>query len=116
MDNIPADQPSHGPPRCMEAYDLGGVDDIGALGPDQQQKLNAFKIKTRIDNEKYLREHPELECLLGSFLRDVVRHRPENVRDFAADYFTNPDLAKTVEKLLIERQKKKKLNEIAMKV
>lgn len=28
-----------------------------------------FQIKTRIDNEKYLRSHPEVEVLIGDFLR-----------------------------------------------
>jgi len=116
MDSVSHDQPHHDPPHSMEPYDLGGVENMGALSSDQQQKLNELKIKTRVENEKYLREHPELECLLSSFLRDVVRHRPDNVRDFAADFFTNPDLAKTVEKMLVERQKRIKLNEIAMKI
>jgi hypothetical protein len=116
MSQVPANQPEHDPPHSAEKYDLGGFDDLGALSTDQQQKLNAFKVKTRIDNEQYLREHPELECLLTNFLREVVRQRPDNVRDFAADFFTNPELPKTVEKLLAERQQQMKLNQIIMKV
>lgn len=27
-----------------------------------------FQIKTRVDNEKFLRDHPEVECLLAGFL------------------------------------------------
>ncbi|KAK3748940.1 hypothetical protein QZH41_010471, partial [Actinostola sp. cb2023] len=43
--------------------------DAGALTPQQQQQeLNQFKITTRIDNEKYLRDHPEVSCLLAGFL------------------------------------------------
>ncbi|XP_034084218.1 RIIa domain-containing protein 1 [Gymnodraco acuticeps] len=66
--------------------------DVGVLTADQQEKLRQFKIKTRINNEKYLRSHPEMEVLIGDFLRDVLLKRPADIRDFAADHFTNPDL------------------------
>jgi len=111
-----ADQPQHMAPHGAEPYDQGGVDDLGAMSTDQQARLNEFKVKTRIDNERYLREHPELECLLSKFLREVVRHRPDNVRDFAADFFTSPDLPRMVERLLAERRQQGKMNEIIMKV
>ncbi|KAJ8398524.1 hypothetical protein AAFF_G00427790 [Aldrovandia affinis] len=66
--------------------------DIGALSPEQQEKLRQFKINTRIANEKYLRSHPEVEVLMSNFLRDVFFKRPVNIREFAADHFTDPDL------------------------
>jgi len=28
-----------------------------------------FQVKTRIENERYLREHPEVECLVSGFLQ-----------------------------------------------
>ncbi|KAK6467125.1 RIIa domain-containing protein 1 [Huso huso] len=43
--------------------------DIGALSSEQQEKLKQFKINTRIANEIYLRSHPEVEMILGEFLR-----------------------------------------------
>ncbi|KAJ8354714.1 hypothetical protein SKAU_G00222810 [Synaphobranchus kaupii] len=70
--------------------------DIGALNPEQQEKLRQFKINTRIANEKYLRSHPEVEMLLSDFLREVFLKRPTDVREFAADHFTDPNLAKTI--------------------
>ncbi|XP_038833393.1 RIIa domain-containing protein 1-like [Salvelinus namaycush] len=66
--------------------------DFGALSIAQQQKLRQFKINTRINNEKYLREHPETEVLISDFLRDVFLKRPTDIREYAADYFTNPNL------------------------
>lgn len=50
------------------------------------------QIKTRIDNENYLRSHPEIELLIGDFLRDVLLKRPVDIRKFAAEHFTNPML------------------------
>ncbi|XP_056142518.1 RIIa domain-containing protein 1 [Lampris incognitus] len=66
--------------------------DPGALSAEQREKLRQFKIKTRIENEKYLRSHPEVEVLLSEFLRDVCLKRPADIREFAAGHFTNPDL------------------------
>ncbi|XP_022051675.1 RIIa domain-containing protein 1 [Acanthochromis polyacanthus] len=70
--------------------------DVGVLSSEQQEKLKQFKIKTRIENEKYLRSHPEVEVLIGDFLRDLLLKRPADVREFAADHFTNPNLHETV--------------------
>ncbi|XP_033837427.1 RIIa domain-containing protein 1 [Periophthalmus magnuspinnatus] len=66
--------------------------DRSVLSAEQQEKLNQFKIKTRIDNENYLRSHPEIELLVGDFIRNVLLQRPVDVRDFAAEHFTNPNL------------------------
>jgi len=39
-------QPQQDPPHGSENYDQGGIGDIGALNPNQQMKLNAFKVST----------------------------------------------------------------------
>ncbi|MED6243837.1 RIIa domain-containing protein 1, partial [Ataeniobius toweri] len=41
---------------------------VSILSPEQQEKLRQFKIQTRINNEKYLRAHPEVEEIVGEFL------------------------------------------------
>lgn len=66
--------------------------DVGVLSTEQQEKLRQFKIQTRIDNEKYLRAHPEVDALMADFLRDVLLKRPADIHGFAADHFTKPDL------------------------
>uniref|UniRef100_A0A3P8RYS5 RIIa domain-containing protein n=1 Tax=Amphiprion percula TaxID=161767 RepID=A0A3P8RYS5_AMPPE len=58
--------------------------DVGVLSAEQLEKLKQFKIKTRIENEKYLRSHPEVEVLIGDFLRVLLLKRPTDVREFAA--------------------------------
>ncbi|KAK2903230.1 hypothetical protein Q8A67_007943 [Cirrhinus molitorella] len=70
--------------------------DFGALSPEQQEKLHQFKVKTRIANEKYLRSHPEVEMLLNDFLRDVFLKKPTDIREFAADHFSDPGLPKKI--------------------
>ncbi|XP_073493285.1 RIIa domain-containing protein 1 [Phyllobates terribilis] len=64
--------------------------DQGALNCVQQEQLRDWKIQTRIINEQYLRSRPELQLLLSGFIREVLLKRPENIREFAADYFTDP--------------------------
>ncbi|XP_048117582.1 RIIa domain-containing protein 1-like [Alosa alosa] len=71
--------------------------DIDALSPEQQEKLRQFKIQTRIANEKFLRTHPEVEVLLSHFLRDVFLKRPVDIREFAAEHFTDPDLSQKIQ-------------------
>ena len=48
-------------------------------------------------NEKYLREHPEIQNLLSKFVNTALEKRPEDVLKFAGDFFTNPELKKEVE-------------------
>nr|XP_043889412.1 RIIa domain-containing protein 1 [Solea senegalensis] len=66
--------------------------DVSALSCEQQQTLRHFKIKTRIANESYLMSHPEVDVMVGDFVRKVLLQRPTDIREFAADYFTNPNL------------------------
>ncbi|KAF7669748.1 hypothetical protein LDENG_00146880 [Lucifuga dentata] len=66
--------------------------DLSVLSAEQQAKLRQFKIKTRIDNEQYLISHPEVQQLIGDFLRDVLLERPADIHKFAVDHFTNPNL------------------------
>ncbi|KAI5620494.1 RIIa domain-containing protein [Silurus asotus] len=77
--------------------------DTGALSPEQQDKLRQFKIKTRIENEMYLRTHPELQMLLSDFLRDVFIKRPTDIREFAADHFSDKDLPRKIQMKLEEK-------------
>ncbi|XP_062516441.1 RIIa domain-containing protein 1-like [Corticium candelabrum] len=72
--------------------------DEKALTEEQQAQLNKTKIRTAIANERYLREHPEVNIVLSGFIREVLLQRPENIREFGADYFTRLDLARKVNK------------------
>ncbi|XP_025077391.1 RIIa domain-containing protein 1-like [Pomacea canaliculata] len=111
-----ANQPKHKAPEGMEPYDLEGKSDLGALSTEQQEKLNQFKIKTRVENEKYLRDHPEVECILAGFLGEALIKRPEDIREFAAEYFTSVDLPGKVQKQLEDRQAVLKQNRILQKI
>ena len=83
------------PPHSTEKYD------DGALKPEQQIKINelkvkyrlvvlskiryhTFQIKKRIENERYLQQHPELNILLRDFMRQACLQKPIDIRQFAA--------------------------------
>ena len=42
-----------------------------ALSEDQKAALNRYKIQARKDNEIFLRQHPEVSCLISDFLHEV---------------------------------------------
>ncbi|XP_074650980.1 RIIa domain-containing protein 1-like [Tubulanus polymorphus] len=111
-----AAKPKHDPPTGMEPYDLGGPRDLGALSDDQQEKLNSFKIHTRLENEKYLRNHPEVECLIAGFLGDILKNRPENIREFAAAHFTKSNFSKKIQHQLEERSERMIENRILQNI
>ncbi|CAH8851726.1 unnamed protein product [Trichobilharzia szidati] len=80
--------PKHDPPASMEPYDLGRDGDLGALSNAQQGATNKLKTQTRLSNEQYLRQHPEVKYMVTAFLRDILTKQPENAREhFAAQIF-----------------------------
>ncbi|PVD19645.1 hypothetical protein C0Q70_20135 [Pomacea canaliculata] len=93
-----ANQPKHKAPEGMEPYDLEGKSDLGALSTEQQEKLNQFK------------------CILAGFLGEALIKRPEDIREFAAEYFTSVDLPGKVQKQLEDRQAVLKQNRILQKI
>ena len=50
------------------------------------------QVELRVDNERYLRKHPELRQLFKHFMAQVLEEKPSNVQEFAARFFTQPDL------------------------
>ncbi|XP_029658072.1 RIIa domain-containing protein 1 [Octopus sinensis] len=105
-----AAKPKHDPPHGMEDYDLKTDEDLGALSDGDQEKLNQLKIHIRIENEKYLNEHPEVECMLAGFLSEILMKQPDNIHEFAAEHFTNPNLRRNIGEELQQRQAKMKEN------
>ncbi|KAJ3023313.1 RIIa domain-containing protein 1 [Thoreauomyces humboldtii] len=63
-----------------------------------QQKLNIDRIQIRVENELYLREHPEIRQILDFFVNEVLVQQPEDLQEFAAGLFSDPNLRPKVEK------------------
>ena len=64
--------------------------------PDDPPPSNEAQIqrdqldKLRLDNERYMRAHPELNEAVQEFVYAVLKRKPDNVRAFAVDFFTKP--------------------------
>ena len=76
-----------------------------ALSEEQKVNLNQYKIQTRKNNEVFLRKHPEVQCLVSDFLHEVLLQRPENVVEFAAQHFTQPDIRNRINSQIKEEKK-----------
>jgi hypothetical protein len=50
-------------------------------------------VEVRLANEKYLRDHPEIDRMLSDFVDTVLSERPTDILPFAVSYFTSDDLA-----------------------
>jgi hypothetical protein len=53
------------------------------LHPDAVQKLKDEKIRLRIGNEKYMRQHPEINKILAYFMRNLLLKKPDDTQAFA---------------------------------
>jgi len=56
-----------------------------------KEKMDQIKFNTRIDNERYLREHPEIEFIIENFLVKLLQDRPLNTLTYAGEYFNKTD-------------------------
>ncbi|XP_029881349.1 RIIa domain-containing protein 1 isoform X4 [Aquila chrysaetos chrysaetos] len=45
-----------------------------------------------LSSQRYLRARPAVRLLLRGFLRELLLRRPDDVLEFAAAYFTQPEL------------------------
>ncbi len=68
--------------------DFVGIKDLLKI---QKQKMEQIKFQSRIDNEKYLREHPEIEFIIENFLVKLLQDRPANTLKYAGEYFNKTD-------------------------
>ncbi|CAK0817852.1 unnamed protein product, partial [Prorocentrum cordatum] len=75
-----------GPPGAMSftEFEIDGR----LKDPEQQEKLELREEELRQAHGKYLQKHPELRQVLNDFMSSVLLHRPDQVFDFAKEYFS----------------------------
>ncbi len=69
-------------------HDLTG---IRQLLNAQKEHIKRIKFLTRVDNEKYLREHPEIEFILQTYLIKLLEDRPAVPIKYSGEYFNKTD-------------------------
>lgn len=65
--------------------------------------LRSAQVALRMENEEYLRQHPELRVLTGAFMSAALREEPEDTVGFAAQYFQRADLKGMVTQAMEEQ-------------
>jgi len=76
------------------------------LSSEQQASLDQKKVDIQIQNEYYLREHPELRYLIKNFYVELLERKPKDITQFAVSYFTRPT---TVLKSAVEKMQKEEV-------
>ena len=89
-------------------HDLIGIDGIVKA---QQLEIENKKLELRMQNERYYREHPEIQTLISVFVRKVLDERPENILEFAGSFFDRAELKDIVEECMKCDQTEAKRNE-----
>ena len=80
-------------------HDIIGVKELLEA---QKMHLNKVKFHNRIQNEKYLRDHPEIEFIIKNFLTKILEDRPQNSIQYAGEFFNKMDLKKLYEKEVLK--------------
>ena len=75
-------------------HDLIGVEGIIE---SQKHEIEKTKLELRMENEHYLRLHPEINSLISLFVRKVLDERPEHILMFAGSFFDRAELKQIVE-------------------
>ena len=83
-------------------HDLIGIKKLLKI---QKNKINQIKFYTRIDNEKYLREHPELEFIIQQFLVKLLEDQPKNCISYAGNFFHTTNFREGYDKYLKNKEK-----------
>ncbi|ETV74275.1 hypothetical protein H257_11202 [Aphanomyces astaci] len=60
---------------------------MDVLSDAQIAALNQAKCGIRIENEKYIRAHPELDGIIRALVKGVLKDRPTNVTAYAYHFF-----------------------------
>ncbi|KAJ3000331.1 RIIa domain-containing protein 1 [Globomyces sp. JEL0801] len=69
------------------------------LSNDTKEKLKSEKIQLRIENELYLRNHPEIKDIISYFVSKVMTQRPDNIQKFAVELLSDLNLKNKVYEL-----------------
>ncbi|ORX41497.1 hypothetical protein BCR36DRAFT_587990 [Piromyces finnis] len=101
------------PPEPIERREHG-MDDVQVNGTllceEKQRKLMNNMNNIRISNEKYLREHPEINDIIGYFISNVLKNKPKDIDEYASELLSSDTLQNDVAKYKEEYLEIKELN------
>lgn len=62
------------------------------MNDKQKEEAAQLKIDKVMENEIYLKKNKVLKYIIQIFLADLLKEKPEDVYNFCANYFTQPNL------------------------
>ncbi|CRG95757.1 conserved Plasmodium protein, unknown function [Plasmodium gallinaceum] len=62
------------------------------LSEEQKEEAKNLKINKILQNEMYLKKNKVLKYIIQIFLSDILKEKPDNIYEYTADYFTQPNL------------------------
>ncbi|ETW26937.1 hypothetical protein PFFCH_05636 [Plasmodium falciparum FCH/4] len=60
------------------------------LSDNQKKQIENLKINKIIQNEMYLKKNKILKYIIHIFISDILKEKPNDVYDYASNYFTQP--------------------------
>ena len=60
--------------------------------PKSSTSAETLKEQLQLENETYLKEHPEIRGIMSLFMARVLEEKPKDVQKFTLDFFTAYDL------------------------
>jgi hypothetical protein len=81
----------------IKDHDVVGIP--GILDANRKE-FEKKKLDIRVSNEEYLRSHPELNSMLKMFMEDVLNEYPENILEYAGEYFDKENLKEIVQEYM----------------
>jgi hypothetical protein len=70
---------------------------LAVLDSRHRRALQRQQVEYRLDNEFYMREHPEFKRLVSHFMYCAFKEDPEDMMEFAVRYFCQAGLKFVVE-------------------
>mmetsp|Transcript_23076 Transcript_23076/g.56886 ORF Transcript_23076/g.56886 Transcript_23076/m.56886 type:complete len:100 (+) Transcript_23076:15-314(+) len=78
------------------APELAEDQEISHFNEEDQKQLDQDKRKIRLDNERYLRQHPEIAMITSVVTSEVLKAAPSDPVAFVAEFMTAPNLKERV--------------------
>lgn len=76
----------------------------GVFTEQEKKNLSEHVLQCRVENEKYLRSHPEITMVLNEILRQLLARRPNEPVAFVEDFLASNDLKALYQTLMMEQQ------------
>lgn len=81
---------------------------IRMLNNEDLKTLQDDKIKLRVENEQYLRSHPEITDIVSYFINQALLEEPTDVKLFASKLLSDENLKNIVAQFKDIREKEEK--------